>query len=187
MIHCLSEVQFHSTFCVLTLKARLSSCSTLSYKIDNFSVNIHIFLPLSKDTILTVIKQTYNLYWIILFKSFFFFLSTIGLQYCSFLVYSKVIQWYRICVCLHVCVCSRLFYNAMDCSPSGSFVRGIFQARLLEWITISFSRRFSWPRDWTYISCTGRLILYFWTTRAGCDEIVLSSIILMGEKFNAIL
>ena len=62
MIHCLSEVQFHSTFCVLTLKARLSSCSTLSYKIDNFSVNIHIFLPLSKDTILTVIKQTYNLY-----------------------------------------------------------------------------------------------------------------------------
>ena len=62
MTHCLSEVQFHRTFCVLMLKTGLSSCPTLSHKIDNFSVNIHIFLSLSKDTILTVIKQVYNLY-----------------------------------------------------------------------------------------------------------------------------
>ena len=27
----------------------------------------------------------------------------------------------------------------MDCSPPGSFVRGIFQARILEWVVISFS------------------------------------------------
>ena len=37
----------------------------------------------------------------------------------------------------------------MDCSPPGSSVHGVSQARVLEWVTISFSRRSSWPRDWT--------------------------------------
>ena len=44
----------------------------------------------------------------------------------------------------------------MDCSPPGSSVHGIFQARILEWVVISFSRGSS--RDWTWISCfTGRV------------------------------
>ena len=42
----------------------------------------------------------------------------------------------------------------MDCTLPGSSVRGIFQARILEWVSISFSRRSSQPRDWTHISCT---------------------------------
>ena len=37
----------------------------------------------------------------------------------------------------------------MDCCPPGSFVHGIFQARLLEWVAISFSRGYSQPRDQT--------------------------------------
>ena len=43
------------------------------------------------------------------------------------------------------------------CNPSslpGSSVHGIFQARILEWFAISFSRGSSWPRDWTQVSCT---------------------------------
>ena len=36
--------------------------------------------------------------------------------------------------------------------PPGSSVHGIFQARILEWVAISFSRRSSWPRDWTRVS-----------------------------------
>ena len=35
----------------------------------------------------------------------------------------------------------------MDCSPLGSSVHGILQARILEWVAISFSRGSSWPRD----------------------------------------
>ena len=35
----------------------------------------------------------------------------------------------------------------MDCSPPGSSVHGISQARILEWVAISFSRGSSWPRD----------------------------------------
>ena len=42
--------------------------------------------------------------------------------------------------------------DPMDCSLPGSFVHGIFQARVLEWVAISFSRRASQPRDWTRVS-----------------------------------
>ena len=38
----------------------------------------------------------------------------------------------------------------MDCDPQGSSVHGIFQARILEWVAILFSRGSSWPRDWTF-------------------------------------
>ena len=51
----------------------------------------------------------------------------------------------------------------MDCRLPGSSVRGISQARILEWVPISFSRGSSQPRDWTCISCVsciGRRILY---------------------------
>ena len=43
--------------------------------------------------------------------------------------------------------------NRKDCSLWGSSVHGIFQARVLEWVAISFSRGSSWPRDGTRVSC----------------------------------
>ena len=55
--------------------------------------------------------------------------------------------------------------DPMDCSPPGSSVRGIFQARVLEWVAISFSRGFSRPRDWTRVSCTAGRCITFWATR----------------------
>ena len=39
-----------------------------------------------------------------------------------------------------------------NCRLPGSPVHGIFQARILKWVAISFSRRSSWPRDWTWVS-----------------------------------
>ena len=53
----------------------------------------------------------------------------------------------------------QLFCNPMDCSLSGSSVHRISQARILEWVAISFSRGSSQPRDQTHISCIGRWIL----------------------------
>ena len=43
--------------------------------------------------------------------------------------------------------------NPMDCSLPGSSVLVISQARVLEWVAISFSRGSSWPRDLTQVSC----------------------------------
>ena len=40
-----------------------------------------------------------------------------------------------------------------DCSPPGSSVHGISQARTKVWAAIFFSREFSWPRDRTHFSC----------------------------------
>ena len=44
-------------------------------------------------------------------------------------------------------------YNPVDCSLPGSSFHGIFQARILQWVAISFSMGSSWPKDWTHISC----------------------------------
>ena len=52
----------------------------------------------------------------------------------------------------------------MDYSPPGSSVHGILQARILEWVAISFSRGSSQIRDWTHVFCIGRQILYHWAT-----------------------
>ena len=55
--------------------------------------------------------------------------------------------------------------NPMDCRLPGSSVHGIFQARILEWVAISFSRRSSWPRDWTQVSCIVGRCFTIWATR----------------------
>ena len=41
----------------------------------------------------------------------------------------------------------------MDCSPPGSSVHGILQARTLEWVAVPSSRASSQPRDQTHVSC----------------------------------
>ena len=55
--------------------------------------------------------------------------------------------------------------DPMDCSLSGSSVCGILQARILEWVAISFSRRSSRPRDWTQISCAAGGFFTIWATK----------------------
>ena len=57
------------------------------------------------------------------------------------LLWSEVAQ-----SCLTLC-------DPVDCSPLGSSVHGILQARILEWVAISFSRGSFQPRDWTRVSC----------------------------------
>ena len=55
------------------------------------------------------------------------------------------------------------FAEPVNSNPPGSFVHGILQAWILEWVAISYSRESSRPRDWTLVSgasCTGRQILY---------------------------
>ena len=54
--------------------------------------------------------------------------------------------------------------NAMDCSPPGSSVLGILQARILEWVAISSSRGSSWTTDWTKVSHNAGRFLTIWAT-----------------------
>ena len=66
---------------------------------------------------------------------------------------SEVTQW-----CLTLC-------NPVDCSPPGSSVHGILQARTLERVAISFSRGSSRPRDQTQVSHMGGRRFNLWATR----------------------
>ena len=64
----------------------------------------------------------------------------------------------------------------MDYSLSGSWVHGIFQARVLEWVAISFSRGSYQPRDWTQVSLTVGQCFTIWATREAPSAIrVVSS------------
>ena len=72
---------------------------------------------------------------------------------CTFPVGVNIVV--RVCLLNH----ARLFAT-LDCSPAGSSVYGIAQARILEWVAISSSRGTSQPRDQTRVSCIGRWILY---------------------------
>ena len=58
-----------------------------------------------------------------------------------------------ICCCLVTKLCLTLLQLHGLNSPSGSSVHGIFQARILEWVAISFSKGSSQPRDQTHVSC----------------------------------
>ena len=60
---------------------------------------------------------------------------------------------------LHSCL------TLCDCSPPGSSVHGILQARILEWVTISFSRGSSQPRDRTQVSCLRGRFSTIWAIR----------------------
>jgi len=57
--------------------------------------------------------------------------------------------------------------DPVDCRLPGFSVHGILQARILEWVTISFSRGSSQPRDWIRVSSVGDRRFNLWATREG--------------------
>ena len=90
-------------------------------------------------------------------------------------VYTHTRTWIYMCIRIHIAVCIYIctlmhkaylrtcpldeelscvqLCNVMDCSPPGSTLLGISQARILEWVAISFSRGSSSSRDRTQVFC----------------------------------
>ena len=64
------------------------------------------------------------------------------------------------CVFVCVCVCAQSGLTLQPEGPPGSSVHGIFQARILEWVVISYSRGASQPRNQT-ASLAGRFFFFF--------------------------
>ena len=77
-----------------------------------------------------------------------------------------------------LCVCAKSFQscpslcNPVDYSALGSFVHGILQARILEWVAISFSRGFSQTRAWTQVSCLAGRFFAIWATRRAHNVLI---------------
>ena len=74
----------------------------------------------------------------------------------------------KVCVPMRSCFSHIQLCDPMDSSLPGSFVHGILQARILQWVAISISSWSSWSRDRTQVSpITGRSCIAgrFWATR----------------------
>ena len=78
----------------------------------------------------------------------------------------KITQWF-VYTCMLSCSVTQsclTLCNSMDYSPLGSSVHRSFQARILEWVAIPFSRGSSWPRDQTRVSCIAGRFFTTWAT-----------------------
>ena len=78
-------------------------------------------------------------------------------------------------MCAQLLSCAWLFATLWTVALQAPLSMGFFQARILQWVAISFSRGSSQPRDWTCvseISCIGRQILYHWATWEALDHVV---------------
>ena len=107
---------------------------------ERWLFNIHSKVTKLKTTLATLVQNIHNNYYL--------FSSSYMLDKCMLVAQS----------CPTLC-------NPMDCSPPGSSVHGILQARKLEWVAIPFSRQSPWPRAWTLVSWIVVIFLNVWTTR----------------------
>ena len=77
--------------------------------------------------------------------------------------------------CLTLC-------DPMDCSLPGSSVLGIFQARILEWVAIPFSRGSSQPRNQTQVSHTAGRLFTVWATRDQLPVFMMPATTILKHK-----
>ena len=92
-------------------------------------------------------------------------------------------------VCVCVCEVTQscpILCDPKDCSPPGTPVHGILQARM-EWVALPFSRGFSWPRDRTWVSCIAGRFFTLWATReAHCSRNAANYLSLCGSVSSSV-
>ena len=92
-------------------------------------------------------------------------------------------------VFLTVCVVTHSFptlCHPLDCSPPNSSVHEIFQAGILEWVAISFSRVSSQPRDQTCVSSVSCFPGKFFTQKAIREAFFLIFGLLMNHSSGCV-
>ena len=75
--------------------------------------------------------------------------------------------------------------DPMDCCPPGSSFHGIFQARILEWVAISFSRGSSGPRNRAWVSCIAGGFFTYWARREAL-RVILDGMYFLSSKFSVL-
>ena len=96
-----------------------------------------------------------------------------GMEYLYLtLIHQSRKQWVQLPFAITAFVCMHVkslhscltLCNPMDCSPPGPSVRGILQARMLEWIAMPSSRGYHQPRHWTQLSHIEGEFFTIWAT-----------------------
>ena len=86
------------------------------------------------------------------------------------------LRWYRICPQCRMkkskwkLLSSVWLFDIMDYNLPGSSVHGILQARILEWVDYPFSSLFSWPRNWTGVSCIAGGFFISWVSMEAIQD-----------------
>ena len=102
-------------------------------------------------------------------------------------IYLYNIYIYNVCTLNHVSIVC-LFATLCTVAHQAPLSMGIFQARILEWVAISFSRVSSRPRDQTWVSHIAGRIFTIWATReAHIQQIVLENMIFLKWTEKTIL
>ena len=90
--------------------------------------------------------------------------------------YTFQVKWSEVTQsCLTLC-------DPMDCSLQGSSVHGIFQARIQEWVVISFSRGSSQARDRTWVACIAGRRFTIWAPGKHFKMITKISLVTVSLK-----
>ena len=108
------------------------------------------------------------------FPSMFYFQFYVSVLYyfcfSNFLPFLRLVNSFLCCIflCAVLCLVIQLYptlCDPMDCSPPGSSVHGILQARMLEWVAIPSSRSAYEPKVWTQVSHIACRFFTIWVTR----------------------
>ena len=99
------------------------------------------------------------LFWKLISRSMFILVLLLG----NFVKISQIYQknWKVKALVSQSCLTT---YNPIDCSPPGSSVHGILQARILQWFAMPFSRGSSWSRNCIWVSCIAGRFFTTWAT-----------------------
>ena len=110
--------------------------------------------------------------WMLLFIFFF---------HTSYLHFVQQTTSHRVWLVLVSQLCLTLC-DPMDRSPPGSSVHGILQARILEWVAISFSGTSSQPRDRTWVSCIASRFFTIWAIREAQTQSLIADCLFSFQR-----
>ena len=141
-----------------------------------YSTMIHLYIHICLFQILFPYKLLQNIeYSSLCYTAGTWRISSLDPQYLAL-----VNEW----MCVHALLCPNLC-DPMDCSPPVSSVHGILQARMLEWVVISFSRGSSQPRDWTHVSCIAGKFFTAWAVGEALSTNMCPINILLNVDYDA--
>ena len=147
----------------------------MHYLVVLFIPSILISVTYNLNILSIYFKIIMHLFWLAFKMSKIFHIlvyeysNSLSIKFAFLIISVPLLFW----MCTHICWVTSVVSNSLyplDCSPPGSSVRGILQARILKWVAIPFSRESSLPRDRTraaYVFCiAGRFLTISPTCRA---------------------